>query len=514
MQALADLIPGFWQRSEAGSGYRFDMTEAAAVKRDRWWRLYLAERKRALVAQRRYVLQRIREGLPDALGYGPDGLPSDRARERVMEGPQWFQALPPSLQERIAARMVDSAFSRGGGTAFLANAYLREGVTSVPLASLPDALREPLQRSAPELCGPGATVRFSNSGYQVMVSVAASDGRWQGMPFGLSVGFAPEAGMLSVDHAGLPEALRRMGPGALASWKELAEYQKSTVWPNTRPDSYRSSGLPPRRADILDWLADRGGLQFVADYYSTPSRPMSRTERMTALSRPLTEELGFRAVEQDMSWKQFADGLYLFRNNRWYRDDRLEVPTELLKRWEAERNAICSRLLVDTSTREGNNERSWERRLLDLKAEIVARLTPFQITNGLSNHVSPQTGRKFDPENPGSDWRPFQMLAETVLCDYYVLRFYSALTAPQRTSLLKSQLPLSLLSPPLQRLAGFILPELEEQESAAQNPRVRLGLVSGRPWLFVLREKNYSTTTEPLTELRLVIVPQTNNSDP
>ena len=39
------------------------------------------------------------------------------------------------------------------------------------------------------------------------------------------------------------------------------------------------------------------------------------------------------AAKRDISWKRTADGLVLIRNNRWYRDDDLEVPQPLLRRW-------------------------------------------------------------------------------------------------------------------------------------------------------------------------------------
>ena len=111
----------------------------------------------------------------------------------------------------------------------------------------------------------------------------------------------------------------------------MAVYQEQHVWLNDPPQSKPDPQQRPRRPEVLNWLADKGGVEFVADYYSVAGQPLSDADKTKNLTRPLKRELDYRAAQEDMSWKQRTDGLYLFRDNRWYRDDRLEVPDKTIK---------------------------------------------------------------------------------------------------------------------------------------------------------------------------------------
>ena len=128
-----------------------------------------------------------------------------------------------------------------------------------------------------------------------------------------------------------------MGDAAPLAWKQLADYQRGRVWPNTLPKLPPDYGHPFQigisRAAQTDWLGERGGMEYVCDYYSKGGSTMPPEQRKQPLRRPLAAELDELAAKRDISWKRTADGLVLIRNNRWYRDDDLEVPQPLLRRW-------------------------------------------------------------------------------------------------------------------------------------------------------------------------------------
>jgi hypothetical protein len=173
----------------------------------------------------------------------------------------------------------------------------------------------------------------------------------------------------------------------------------------------------------------------------------------------------------------------------------------LLQRWEKELREIRAGK-VSAAVSEGYLVSPRERRVLDLKADMVARINLLQIANGLANYVPAEVGRAYDPNKPKADWLPFQILSETMLCDYSTLRFYAALSALQRDRLLKGQLSFASLDSSRKRMASFVLPELEEQDRKSLS-RLRLGLYVGRSWVFITRSESYST--DQATELQLVI---------
>lgn len=97
-----------------------------------------------------------------------------------------------------------------------------------------------------------------------------------------------------------------------------------------------------------------------------------------------------------------------------------------------------------------------------------------------------------------------------MLCDYYTLRFYAALSVSQRDRLLKGQLSFFSLNSSRKRMAAFILPELDEQDQKSLS-RLRLGLSVGRPWVFITRSE--SCSTDQSTELQLVIAQASDDGD-
>ena len=268
-------------------------------------------------------------------------------------------------------------------------------------------------------------------------------------------------------------------------------------------------------------------MEFIADYYSVAGGPLSPADQDKRLTRPLKQELDYRAAQEDMSWKKRSDGLYLFRDNRWYRDNRLEVPDKVLvslletlrKNADAEFPGAPVYTPPAGSLPPGvqvifkNPQRlppavspaeAFEAQL-SLSDEIVSQLSPYQIANGLLNYVVERGSKAYESKSPESAWKPLEPVADAVLSDYGTYLLQSGLTSDQNSALLSGTLPASALSTAQLQQAAFLLPELQvAMQSQAPQP-VLLGL---RP---ESAANVYLTSHAPRTldiqRIRFVVVP-------
>ncbi len=134
-------------------------------------------------------------------------------------------------------------------------------------------------------------------------------------------------------------------------------------------------------------------MEYVCDYYSHGGYEMPAEQKKLPVKRPLATELDEMAAKRDVSWTKDADGVYLVRDNRWYRNDGLEVPQPLLRRWfgallQARRAQIARQAAAaPASTSVPPSPAEWTAALKqnwDWVAEVYSTLTPWQIRNGLS----------------------------------------------------------------------------------------------------------------------------------
>src|SRR5579884_1705022 len=500
MAALAELTPGAWEPLPDNRGYRLEMEFNAISRRKRWWELFLGERERALAAQRDHILQTMRSQPYRRKPGDPNPENSDPAIEaRVAAEHDFFRLLPAALQEKIAGQINDSPYYSIGSLSFGTDD--EEGPVVAALSDLPPQIQERVRQRASVLLRPGESpflledtfVNITNGGFELMASIALPDGRWTGTAFSLHIGTAPEALPLVADQRMLAMMVQRLGKAAPQTWKQLAAYQQSRFWQNDPPDPSRRDFLPINRSAILQWLSDKAGLEFVSDYYARGGRPMNFQEQKQPLKGSLKEELDFQAVLHDISWKKRPDNIYLFRNNRWYRDDYLEVPSALLRRW----------LLARLAWRGGQEKQPAPaktpqmlaeqiRKQMDWEAEVVSTLTRWQITVGMrwfspepslmealwQKQAAKQTVQ-FSPEwpegyIPGKIY-PFSADADRILQEYRTIGFYAGLDASARAALTEGRLPFASLTPGQQQQALFLLPRLRSLLHSA-GPSVLLGL--------------------------------------
>jgi len=499
MAALAQFTPGTWKRE--GKGYCLYADPKATEYENHWWQLYGLERERVLAALRAEILKEMQQKpyRPTADDPNPENMSPQSINEMAQSQEFWY-LLPEPLQEQIARQIVDTAFYRSGP---LFSRRSLEGAVVVSFQALPAQAQTDLLADV-ELtrikAGPGIAdpilVTFNNIGFVVRPRVQTKNGHWYDVATPLSVRHNDIAPTLSLNHVGLPEMMKRLGDQAPTTWKPLADYQEQRVWPNDPPQSKPDPQQHPRRPEVLNWLADKAGVEFVADYYSVPSEPLSDAAKKEKLTRPLKQELNYRAAQEDMSWKQRTDGLYLFRDNRWYRDDRLEVPNKTLKGLLKTLQA-AETLTQATPTAEPAVPDNSLAAQLGVADDIVSQLTPWQIANGLPNYtiepgrepVKPSSApaklhkttmttngktQTFFFSTPTSTAQPFSQIANIILDDYHTYLFHSGLAPEQADALLSGSLPVSALSGTQAQQAAYLLPDL--QVTFENQPQTLLGL--------------------------------------
>jgi len=584
MRALAQMLPGTWTPTR--HGYQLAMTKEAVSERAEWWRLFLGEREKALTLQRQAVLAAMQTKGYRRKDSNPDPEQSDRAVETdIADQHDFFHTLPPALKEQIAANMDESGFYEvermmfggdmepAGTIGWLSQmspqtqetfkTALQDNVNR--LAQAPPAYQKyaaQAQKDMAMLDPSKIYFLFQNGGFVVYATpfnCPMSVSKILELHVPTTTNTPPlmldQTELADVVYGGaevspqwkrMADAVRKMGDAAppelklLAyrvygmgeaappEWKRLAAYQNSRVWPNLlpklTPEDHSASQVVISRAAQTDWLGEKGHMEYVCDYYSHGGYAMPEDQKKLAVKRPLAAELDEMAARRDVSWTKDADGIYLVRNNRWYRDDGLEVPQPLLRRWfgallqtrreQAARQQAAAQatqgaaqtppqaVLQSPVERTAAMKQNW-----DWVAEVFSALTPWQIRNGLSlfqpeeKDLAPQNDataaklyeklKHYVPPPggiapPGYDAfadvtrrPPFWGAVNVIKGFPHTAQLYGSLDNAGRTALLEGRLPASALSAAQLTQAVSLQPLLPQAMQNVPPDSVFLGLISG-----------------------------------
>ena len=586
MQAFAQMVPGVWTRTP--HGYQFSMTAQAVSYRSEWWHLFLGEREKALVVQHQAVLAAMQTKAHRRQIGDPDPEQSDRAvEEEVANQHDFFPTLPQALKEQIAANMDDNGFYEmdGGGVGNTGEQFgtfgwlsqmppetqekfkvaMQDDITN-HLAPAPPAFQKyavQAQRDLAAFDPSRVYFWFLNGGFAVL-AVPVNGPRSLSTILSLNVPATLSSPALSLDQTEMAnevyggsltgpgwkqwaDKLRKqgdaaptewkhimylvygMGDAAPPEWKQLAAYQHARIWPNILPK------LPPEnhhawqptisRAAKTDWLGEQGHMEYVSDYYSQGGYAMPEEQKKLPVKRPLATELNEIAAKHDVSWAKDTDGVYLVRNNRWYRDDGLEVPEPLLRQWfnallqtrraEIARREAAAQTAAQTGTQAKAQtppgppqtpaeRRVAQRQMLDWGAEVFSTLTPWQIRNGLARFQPEEKDlasqndataanleenlKHYVPQGivpPGFDAfadatrRPPFLMAVLMLKGFpRTIQLYGSLTDAERTALLGGRLPIPDLNTSQLAQATALQPFLPQAMQSFPPDSVFLGLSS------------------------------------
>ena len=565
MRALAQMLPGTWTRTR--HGYQLDMTKEAVSERAEWWRLFLGEREKALALQRQAVLTAMQTKARRRQANDPDPEQSDRAVETDMaDRHDFFHSLPPALKEQIAANMEESAFyevervsygndgEQTGTIGWLSQmspqtqerfkAALQDNVNR--MAQAPPAYQKyavQAQKDMAALDSSKVYFLFQNGGI-VVYATPFNCPMSVSTLLDLQVYMTTNAAPMRLDQTQLAAAVLKMGEAAPEEWKRLAAYQWGRVWPNLLPellpDNQRNVQSAISRAAQTDWLGERGHMEYVCDYYSHGGYAMPEDQKKLPVKRPLAAELDEMAARRDVSWTKDADGIILIRNNRWYRDDDLEVPEPLLRRWfgamlqarrqemtrqqaaapagpqatpqaatqiAAQTTSQATPQAVQATSQSREEHTAAMKQNWDWVAEVFSALTPWQIRNGLSlfqpeeKDLAPQNdasaaklyeGLKHRVSQPGevvppgfdafmdrTRRPPFWDAVNVVKGFPHTAQLYGSLDNAGRTALLEGRLPASALSAAQLTQAVSLQPLLPQAMQNVPPDSVFLGLISG-----------------------------------
>ncbi len=145
------------------------------------------------------------------------------------------------------------------------------------------------------------------------------------------------------------------------------------------------------------------------------------------------------AARTDHSWKQQSSKLVLIRNNRWYRDDALEVPSSVLRQIGAAVQKHRFDLGVGGAAH-GSSTLDEIREQADFDAKAVRSLSPWQIARGLS-WAAVEPGKLRVPNAPPpTQMYPFALLADRLMRERHTMQFYSNLPSQMQDELVAGTL--------------------------------------------------------------------------
>jgi hypothetical protein len=461
MKSLAELVPGDWKSDGGGTGYTLEMSPEWTAKRARWWSLYNAARQRGLEAMRQALKDELEKPFDERHEIDGPGL-----REQIVDEHSFFTSLPEAIRKRIVDRLDEVSFFRSHITFSGDDVELH---TALPISQFGGEQRAIILRRLasmykipPEtLPIDQAVVLFKNGGWSMSVSVLLPGLGSNGV-LSCSPQWPMEAMTMRLDHHVLPQFQERLGRAAPAGWKPFVEFAKSKVWTcdlPPRPANIMQS--PQRRAETLARITEQSRIDFIADYYSVPGTHMPPSERKAPLVGDLKANLDLWGFLQDSSWKKGQDGIHLMRNNRWYRDDELEVPAKLVARWLAIKESEQAEPKKPRSVLEAvRNQLDWE-------AEIVAQLSRYQMSCGFQwtadeKRADPDAAKPEEQQafSLNSMFFPFYQDAQRVQGEYHTARFYGSLSSEQRASLIEGRLSAHSLTQAQYDLALALTPEL------------------------------------------------------
>ena len=513
LQSLAQLYDGYWQERTDKQGYRFAQRLQTIRRRDAWWRLYLNERDQALGKVSADVVADMHSPIkardPNAPEYQKE--PGDPETEaQTARSHNAFGQFADTLQQRIAQAFDPIYTCDLDG--FQGSAPM-EGGAVVRLRDLPpDAQKIVQQHAGAFFSNDNPLIHFANTGDYIGAHLVRPGKDWPETGLHLGGIRRPDAlamAVCSVNHALLAKLLPPLpapakgtppAPGAHAGrkprpegWQQLADWQRKRVWPNDAGNMESGHSMNPRRAERLVWLARQADIEYVSDYYARWAPRRNGKERDEPLAHPLKDELDIVAQKYDVSWKRSSDAVYLFRNNRWYRDDALEVPSAyaraLLRRVVPLFTERPGEMPVPGSGKMPAFSPAQVRAQLELECEVTNRLTPWQIANGLKwyrledgimpvpslfdkseqihSHASLTDGNgqevprasppKSAPRRPRV-WCPFEEFAHALLEHHRLLDFYNGLGIEQRDALTYGRLAWSALSQEQQKQLAVFAP--------------------------------------------------------
>ncbi len=498
MSSLAELFQGKWETLPEKKGYYFTLTKKTLDKREGWWNHFQAERERAIGDLKANMLEATKRDLETHAANEAED--SRKAAEIAKRTRSVFKDLPREFLQQLAER-VDLDYLYLG----YKDSRDDEGALPVLLKDLPESFTTFLQSSStslpnykyePESTYTALEFIFVGDGIEATV---ARPGQAGSAFFGRDNITTPILTLSRLEpyHERLPDFLKQFPKESTPGLEYFAKIQKERVWKNTLPTVHQNyvnaQAIRPVRWQKLKWLSEKSGIEFLSDYHSTFGYKLSEAEMKQKPKKSVEEELNELGVIHDLSWKKSANNLYLVKNNRWYRDDYMEVPAGFLNKLLSTELPNTIGNLQDANAKPKNDPASKSedalkkkkerlvakmRLWLDRAALIATNLSQWQIAKGLKFYQPDESGELSDSMKmfvqreanffaqylSDNDTRNldgiFAKDSDYILSRYRTLCFYATLSKEMRTKLLGEGLPFEELNQDQQERAIWILPRI------------------------------------------------------
>lgn len=447
MKSLAQLLPGYWEVEK--EGYRFYFSREKKEARENWWRLFTEERNAAIRAVCSEAEKKIEDPLEEMRNEGGELDNPAYFEEQKLEQ-EVFSGLPDNFKKELFSRLDTRTFYRMSGGAIGMGA--NENNTLISFETLPAELRQRLtKRFRWQSNDVPKYVQYSNSGSALFAGFLSGKGRFMQS---VHMTFSNQWTLvMRPNHEQLAHYVSVTKDNFPAGWTKLAKAHQTRIWENKKVPIERN-GKKPARSDMQLWLVRHKNIEIISDFYSALSQRMTDQEKALAPIGTTEIELNRIASLHDVSWKQ-TGGVYLVRNNRWYRDDLLEVPEKRLEQIQRKANAITMGEMRKAALKTPIGD--YMRDQLDALADAANTLSPWQLFNGLPWDITvAERLKKLQEANktnkPLGDWRTngglppfiadyyFTSFSDLIMEQYETLRWYATLDKKQRKALLEGTL--------------------------------------------------------------------------
>lgn len=462
MLAIAKLIPGEWVHGTTADTFYFEMAAQALRERHIWWGMFMRAWNEGI--QSRY------DHLLIALNAPSVYLAKVRFSSGVIQDMSDCMSVIHSLPESVKVQIAKTETKLGDyGEVYRKAIAPYNGNAAISLDGLPsrqqnmvynklNATDQSLAHHSPSSC-----LIFNYGSGMMFVYLALPDNQivpiWQ-IPFNSKQDNALLKAAMSLNQDRLV-ALVKQYPHARELYKELAGYETSTVWNDHLPsieyhpyyhlsDALHGVFGPLRRSERLEWMEEHTGFQYISDYYTQAGSILTNNSHVRTWKHSLKYELDRMAKLNDCSYRENSDGIYLVRDNRWYRDDELEVPDTLLSHWMALIPFINMQSSGIAHLPDLHQTASIESEIL---LSMLHHLNLFQIENGLRQYIPNSLKENTKLNAQFIEPRPFAALANDVFTESLLIQFMKSLSSNELTELLSHRLPYNRLTYPQRILA-------------------------------------------------------------
>ncbi len=396
MSALARLLDGNWLFNNHTHSYHFYIHKSSVQFASRWWSAFDAQRtidRETAYRQCLYQMTHPANLRGSVTSTGGPGVSTDRLKIMLEEGELNLRAAD-SVEDLPLAKLQAIAEPHYGLSQYayhlgLVNmGYFQNPPVVVMLwLQLPQQSRVYILKSL-NLTGMNTTRLIASDplvGFlRLPTGVEVQILRRNGPPITAATIQVAGSGLTPLNQTDLPEANRinaAHGVNISNNLDLLGKYAAYSVWPMSKHVTAsqnsmvmafsNTNAIPRRRSDMLQRIAEQGHQDIVADFDWQIAKPLTPFELKKPLASSISSALNKCSQETDSSWYKCKSGIVVDRDNRWYRDVKLNVANNYLA-WAMQRQAAINKL---TGRKQLIAKVAFETR-------IWRELTPWQFMNG------------------------------------------------------------------------------------------------------------------------------------